>query len=349
VHRLLNVLAWLLIAQVTLWATAAIYFDFSFERLRIPIAIFYVLLVLAAVVFVKPHTRAALVCAGLFLVVLIWWLAIKPSNDRPWYPDVAQTAWAEIDGDFVTLHNFRNCDYRSQTDYTCHWETKRVQLSQLRGVDVAFVDWGLPNIAHVIVSFQFGENDYVAASIETRKQIGQSYSAVRGFFRTYTLIYLFSDERDVIRLRTNFRHNEEVYLYRTTATPDWSRALFLQYLLRANQLHEHPEWYNALTDNCTTNIFTEIARTGRIPSGSSRFDPRIVLSGLADKMLYDGGNLVGGSPKGGLSFAELKRGAHVNPTARAASYADFSRAIRVGRPGFEFLTEKSSVSIGDDL
>lgn len=335
---LLNVLAWLLIAFVTLWSATALFLDFPFERLRLPAAIFCVAFVIAAAFLVKPQIRAVSVCAVFLLIVLIWWLRIPPSNDRPWYPDVEQTAWAEIDGGRVTLHNFRNCDYRSETDYTCRWETKNLQLSQLRGVDVSFIDWGLPYIAHVIVSFQFGDNDYVAVSIETRKQIGQHYSAVRGFFRTYTLIYLFSDERDVIRLRTNFRHKEEVYLYRTTATPEWSQALFLQYLRRANSLHEHPEWYNAVTDNCTTNIYTEMARTGRPPAGSSRFDPRILLSGLADKMIYDGGNLVGGGPKGGLSFEELRRRAHVNPVARTTDYSDFSRAIRIGRPGFEFVS-----------
>jgi hypothetical protein len=329
---------WLLVALVTLWSAAALYFDFPFERLRVPTAILYLLLAACALSFLKPHARGALACGALFLVVLVWWLTIKPSNDRNWYPDVAETAWAGIDGDRVALHNFRNCEYRSQTDYSCRWETKTLELSKLRGVDVSFVDWGLPYIAHAIVSFEFGDNDYVAVSIETRKEIDQHYSAVRGFFRTYALIYLFSDERDVLRLRTNYRHNEEVYLYRTTATPEWSRALFLQYLARANELHGAAEWYNALTDNCTTNIFTEMARTGHLPRGSSRLDPRILFSGLADKMLYNGGNFAGGSREGGLPFEELKKRAHINAAARAASYADFSREIRAGRPGFEFLS-----------
>jgi hypothetical protein len=241
VARFFPLSAWILVALATAWSAAALYFDFPFARLRIPASVFYLLIVTAAVFFLKPGPRALLACSVLFLAVLLWWLTIAPSNQRNWYPDVAQTAWAEIDGDRVTLHNFRNCEYRSQSDYTCRWETKVLDLAQLRGVDVSFVDWGVPYIAHIIVSFQFGEGDYIAASIETRKQIEQHYSALRGFFRTYALIYLFADERDVLRLRTNFRHNEEVYLYRTTATPEWSRALLLEYLGRANQLHREPE------------------------------------------------------------------------------------------------------------
>jgi Domain of unknown function (DUF4105) len=340
VARLLIALGWLFVALVTLWSAAALYFDFPFERVRIPAAIFYLLCAAAVIFTFKPQPRALFACGALFLGVLAWWLTLKPSNDKNWYPDVAQTAWAEIQGDQVTLHNFRNCEYRSQTDYSCRWETKTLELSKLRGVDVSFVDWGLPCIAHIIVSFEFGDEDYVAVSIETRKQIDQHYSAMRGFFRTYTLIYLFSDERDVLRLRTNFRHNEEVYLYRTTATPEWSRALFLEYLGRANQLRDQPEWYNALTHNCTTNVFTEMARTKHLPRGSSRLDPRILFSGLADKMLYNGGNFAGGSRAGGLPFLELKRRAHINASARAASYEGFSREIRIGRPGFESLLPK---------
>ncbi len=227
---------------------------------------------------------------------------LKPSNDRNWQPDVAETAWAEINGDIVTIHNFRDCYYRSEFDHTCRWGNKTVYLSELRGMDVSFIRWGFPMIAHIIVSFHFVNDDYVAVSIKMRKKVGQLYSAIQAFFRQYTLIYICAGEGDLIRLRTNFRKGEEVYLYRTTADPDYSRRLFLQYLKRANQIHEWPEWYNAVTSNCTTSVFGEILAIGPLPSRISRFDPLILFSGGADQMLYSAGYLAGKLP-----FTELRQ------------------------------------------
>ena len=209
--------------------------------------------------------------------------------------------------------------------------TKTVKLSDLRGIDISITYWGSPYIAHPIVSFWFGDKTYVAASIETRKEVGEGYSAVRGFFRQYELIYLFADERDIIRLRTNFRTAEEVYLYHTVAKPEWSRKLFMEYIRQANLLREHPEWYNALTRNCTTAIFASMAKIGPLPKGTSRYDWRILLNGKSDQMLYDGGNFASKLP-----FPELKEAVHINEAARKAGNSpDFSLLIRQGRPGFE--------------
>ena len=330
-RRLGCAFAWICVLLLTVWCVAALYFDFPFLRLRLPSAIAYALYVPGVLFFFRENSWRLLICLGGFILVLAWWLTLKPSNNRNWQADVAQTAWAEVNGDLVTIHNYRNCDYRAEFEYTCKWETKTVRLSELRGIDVAFIHWGLPMIAHMIVSFRFADDDYVAISIEMRKQVGQSYSAIRGFFRQYTLIYIFADERDLIRLRANFRKDEGVYLYRTTADQDYSRRLFLQYLKRANQLHERPEWYNAVTSNCTTSVFAEMLAIGPLPPGISRLDPRILLSGGADKMLYNAGYLAGKLP-----FNELREQAHINPAARAAGdSADFSRTIRAGRVGFE--------------
>ncbi len=114
--------------------------------------------------------------------------------------------------------------------------------------------WGSPWIAHTILSFDLGGGEHIAFSIETRKQGGQTYSSIRGFFRQYTLISVVSDERDLVRLRTNFRHGEDVYLFHTKATPQFARALFINYIGLTNRLHDKPQWYNAVTHNCTTEI-----------------------------------------------------------------------------------------------
>ncbi len=323
-------LVWLPIVFLTVWATAALYFDVPVSWLRIPTAATY-LLIAAGFIFLIRRPRFRIIAyMGLFSVVLMWWLSLKPSNIRPWQADVAQTAWAEIDGDRITIHNFRNCDYRKEFDYTCQWQTKSVNLSELRGIDLFVTYWGSPWIAHPILSFQFGDDDHLAFSIETRKEIGEGYSSIHSFFRQYELAYVIASERDVIRLRTNYRHGEFVYLYRTTAGPAWSRALFLDYLGRVNKLHQRPEWFNALTSNCTTNIFGHIATVSRAPSNNISWDWRILLNGKADEMEYERGNLVGNLP-----FPELKRRALINAASWAADQApDFSRRIREGRPGF---------------
>lgn len=316
---------------LTSWATMALYFDFPVASRRLVAASLYATLVLLALLVSRIHWGGLAVSVIAFAGILAWWLSLQPSNDRDWQPDVAQTAWAEVLGDQVAIHNFRNCEYRTETDYTPHWETKIVSLSQLRGLDVFITYWGSPWIAHPIVSFDFGEEGYVAMSIETRKEVGESYSAIRGFFRYYELIYTISDERDVVRLRTNYRKGEEVYLYHTRVTPDQARTIFLDYLNRANRMRNHPEWYNALTNNCTTNIASHVAqaRAGE----SVRLDWRILLNGKGDEMMYERGDL-----DGNLPFAELKKNAHINPVARAAdSDPDFSHRIRSDRPGFQYL------------
>jgi len=341
---LLTIAVTLVLALCTLWAAAALYFDVRIAALRISAAILYVALVVGAFVFIEPFWPRMLLCFALFAGVLLWWLTIKPSNDRVWQADVEHAARAEIDSDQVTIHNYRHCEYRAEFDYTCRWESKVVKLSEIRGIDLFITYWGSDWIAHPITSFQVGENDHVAFSIEIRKEKHERYSAIRGFFRSYELIYTVAPEVDLVRLRTNFRkgarrQGEDVYLYRTTAGADWSRLLFLAYIRRINELNRRPEWYNAITRNCTTNIFTERAAADSfdpVPNHTDRnllnkFDWRILLNGKGDKMEYQRGDLV----TGGLSFEELKKQAHINPVARAMKEAEgFSERVRENRVGF---------------
>ena len=198
---------------------------------------------------------------GAFVVVLAAWLAIPPSNARDWQPDVATLAFDDIHGDRVIVHNVRNAEYRTETDYTMRLEDRTLDLSQLRSLDVFLVHWGSPLIAHTIMSWGFEGDRYLAISIETRKEKGEQYSALRGFFRQYELVFVVADERDVVRLRTNVR-GEDVHIYRLDVPPEDARRLLLRYLQEINQLREYPEWYNALTDNCTTAI-QRLAMTGQ--------------------------------------------------------------------------------------
>ena len=327
-------LCYLLMALLILWASLALYLDFSIPRLRIVATIVYLAVNLDVLLLVKCAWRrilAALVC---FLCVLAWWLSLKPSNDEPWQGDVSKTAWADINGNQVTLHNFRSCDYRAELDYNCLWLTRTVDLNQIRGLDLFMNYWGSPWIAHTILSFDIGGGKHVAFSIETRKRTGQTYSALRGFFRQYTLILVVSDERDVVRVRTNYRQGEDLYLFHTTASPAFARGLFLNYIAMTNEFHDKPRWYNAVTHNCTTEIYALSTMKDQ------PLDWRILLNGKADQMEYERGALAGNLP-----WAQLKQQAHINAAARAANDdPDFSSRIRMDRPGFPRAREVSRPS-----
>ena len=312
---------------LTAWATVAIYFsDLSggASPRRFTAAIF-VVAASAAIVFVRPRRYGVATLFALFGVVLTWFLLLKPSNTRDWLPDVAQVPSVQIDGDRLTVHNVRNFDYRSETDYTPRWEDRTYDLSKIRGVDLMLVYWGSPAIAHAMVSFEFEGDQHLAISIETRKEKSESYSALQGFFRQYELYYVFADERDVVRVRTHFR-NEDVYLYRTNVAPEHARALLLTYARHANRLAEHPDWYNALTSNCATNVVAHLRESN--PSSLARVNWEILLSGYAARKAYRNGRLDSSMP-----FEELQARSHVNAVARAADDdPNFAKAIRVGLP-----------------
>jgi len=314
--------AWLVALVCAIWAFGALYFDFPWASTLA--AILFVIALLATVIFVRGKLLKLAIVFAAFAVVVSCWLTLKPSNDEAWQPDVTQTAWADINGDEVTFHNVRNCDYRTETDFTPRWETRTVRLSQMTGMDVAIDYWGSPWISHPIVSFQFADALPLCFSIETRKTVGQTYSAIRGFYRQYTLIYIVSDERDVIRVRTNYRRGEDVYLYRALASPQQARGRFLEYIHAMNQLNEHPRWYNAVTANCTTAIRAQRAVDKRAP-----WDWRMLINGTADEMLYEDHAIA----TGGLPFTELKSRSLINKRAHAADQdPDFSRLIREDLP-----------------
>ncbi len=329
-RRISNLFYSLIAALATLWGSMALYFDLPLAQFRSFAAVAYVLGTIAISLLAKrPLLRmllALLSCACL----LAWWLTLKPSNDGPWQADASQTAWAEVSGNQVTIHNIRDCDYRTDLDYTCAWRTRTVSLDRIEGVDLFMDYWGSPWIAHTILSFDLGGGEHMAFSIEPRKRIGQSYSSIRGFFRQYTLISVVSGERDVVRLRTNYRRGEDLYLYHTKATPSFARELFMSYIALTNRLHEKPQWYNALTHNCTTEIYTLGAIKER------PLDWRILLDGKAGEMVYQRGGLA----TDGLDWKVLKQRALIDSAARAANNApDFSTRIRENRPGFTLATQ----------
>jgi len=311
---------------LTAWAAAALYFDVRTAALRAPLAGLYVLVVLAAWTMGRHRRRAVLATVGAFALVLAWWLSLRPSNDRDWQPDVALLPFAEVQGDRVTVHHIRNCAYRTETDFDVRHYDRTFALDELRTVDLFMVYWGSPHIAHTMVSFGFKDGTHLCFSIETRKERGEEYSAVKGLFRQFELTYVVADERDLVRLRTNYRQGEDVYLFRLNATSAEARKFFLSYIRTMNDLAREPRWYNAATDNCTLGIRLQLAVSDRMP-----WDWRMLVNGHADALLYERHAI--STP---LPLAETKRRALVNSRAQAAGAGtDFSQAIREGLPGFE--------------
>jgi Domain of unknown function (DUF4105) len=320
-------LALVILCFVTIWAAAALYIDLPATNVSLPAAILYLAVVIAILFFFKLRWLSLGIGFSLFAGVALWWWSIQPSNNHDWQPEVAETAWTERDGDKITIHNLRNFDYEPGLPAKPRWETRIVDLSQLRAVDLYINFWGSTLICHPIVSFQFGPNDHVAISVETRMAKGQTYSTLRGFFKQFALTYIVADERDVIRVRTNYRH-EQLYLYRTSVKPDRARRLFLNYLQSVNVIHARPQFYNALTDNCTTNVRMHTAATTAKPAP---WDWRMLLNGTVDQLVYERGGFVSHLP-----FAELKQVSLIDTKAQAADQAaDFSERIRIGLPGFD--------------
>lgn len=323
IGRVVLVLLWL---GTTGWMILATHYSSLPAWLCSPATVMLGLGSIVLVVFVRPRRRGRIIFLVVFAAIVTWWLTIPPSNHRDWQPDVAVLPTATIEGNLVTIRNIRNCDYRTETDFDVRYYDRTYDLNSLRTADLFLVYWGSPMIAHTMLSFGFGGDDYVCISIETRKEKGEDYSAIRGFFKQYELTYVVADERDVVRLRTNYR-GEDVYLYRLRTEPEIIRWVFLDYLKAVNSLTQRPEWYNALTTNCTTSIrgHTQPYAKRRWPSW------KMVLNGYVDELGYENGAL-----DQGLPFAELKTRCRINERGRAADQNPlFSRRIREGLPGME--------------
>ena len=218
------------------------------------------------------------------------------------------------------MRNVRNFDYRSETDFTPRYYDRTFDLRKLESVDLFAVYWMGPHIAHTILSFGFEGGDQLAFSIEARKEKSEGYSTLGGFFRQYELFYVVADERDVIRLRTNYRKDppEDVYLYRLHGPAENGRRLLREYLHKINALRSEPEFYNTLTANCTGNIWLH----SRVNPEHLPFSWKILASGHVPEYLHQAGKL-----DTRVSFDELAKAGHINARARAADQApDFSRA-----------------------
>jgi len=326
VRVFLNILLGITITAITLWGVGALYFSPLLPaRWRALAAASYgTATILAFALLPSPGTAVA--ALAIFTVLVILFLRIPASNDRDWQPDVSVTPHATVNGDLVTIHGVRNFDYRSESDFTPRWEDRTYDLRKLDSADIIAVYWSGKAVAHIMVSFGFQDQDYLAVSIETRKEKGESYSTLVGFFRRYELYYVVADECDVIRVRTTYRQpQEDVYIYRTRTPQRNIRRSFLDYLQAMNDMCVHPRFYNTLTTNCTTTILMHTRMNPESPPMSWK----ILLSGYLPDCLYELGRIDTAKP-----FADLEKLSRVNERAQAADKDDasFSQRLRQELP-----------------
>jgi hypothetical protein len=247
--------------------------------------------------------------------------SLKPSNNRDWIPEQAVLAHVDIRGSRATVYNIRDCRWRNFEDFTLAYYDKTFDLGKLTSVDFIVVPFNeTPSLGHTMLSFGFEGDDYLAVSVEIRKERGEAFDAIRGFFQQYEIIYVVASESDVIQRRVNCDLCD-VYLYHSKATPRQARELFLDVLRRVNKLAREPEFYDTLTNNCTTNIRRHInhLKPDKVP-----YDYRVLLPGYSDRLAYDLGLI----ERHG-SYEETRLRARVN--YQAYLYRDapaFSQKIR---------------------
>lgn len=315
-----------LLAGLHVWALMALYFWFMGPSVpALVICAVYLAMVGGCFRLAKSRGQGALVSLVIFVAVVAWWSRREPIPDLLYPPETAEAARTETDLNQLTVSGIRQFHYQTVDKFDERWTTRTYDLEKLKYVDLYFVHWGIPGVAHIITSFVFEGEPPLAVSIELRREKDEPHTLLRGFFKQYEVHYVWSDERDVIQLRSNFRR-EEVYLHRTSLTPAQAKKMLLSMAARTNWLEEHPEFYNTLTDSCVNAISQHLmAAKGR----SLPFFQQPLSPGGYEKLGYDQGWLLHVKP----TFEEDRETSHVNARAQqGADDSDFSIRIRSHLP-----------------
>jgi hypothetical protein len=276
----------------------------------------------------RGRWRAILLAILASASLMLWWGSILPRHDRDWIPELARLPSLIIEGDRMTVENLRNFRWRSETSFDEIWQTREYDLGRLEAADIALSYWSGENIAHLIVSFVFSDQPPLALSVEVRREKGEAWSAIAGFFKSTELAYVAADERDLIGLRTHHR-GEDVRLYQLRATKAQARDVLMAYAADINDVAENPRWYDTLTVNCTTLVFTLARHAGAGWGFAIPLDWRLLATGHLPAYLQSLGAL-----RADMPLSELVARSRISERAKAISLDDpaFSAKIREGLP-----------------
>lgn len=273
----------------------------------------------------SPRRRRWLWASGVAAALALYYFSIYPSNDRDWSPDQSRLPQATIDGRMVLLNNVRDITYRSATDYDPAWFDAAYDLDRLQSLWFMVEPFGAMGAAHTLLSFGFSDGSRLCVSVEIRKEKGESFSAFLGLLRKYELMYVVGTERDLIGLRAAHRKHE-VYLYPVKAPKEKIEKLFVSMLNRANALEKRPEFYNTLTNTCTTNLVRHLNEVAQKAVSPWRLP--ILLPGHSDQLAYDHGLI-----DTDLPFDAAKKAFNISEQARKyAGSVKFSQRIREKLP-----------------
>jgi hypothetical protein len=329
--KILPAIAWGLVALLVVfplgaWSVGALWFRAPVPDWdRVLLVFGFAVLTLATIrsLFGARPLRALVFFAVPLAAVLLWWSTITPPTDRDWAPDVARQVTGTVNGDSLTLTNQRDFDWRSEKDFTEKWVTESYDLSKLRNLDIFLAYWAGPEMTHPMLSFGFDDGRHLVWSNEVRSQRGGAFEPIANLFKADPLVFLASDERDIVRLRSNIR-KEDVQLYRLNTTPEAARMLLLQYVEESNELAARPRFFNSLTTNCTTTVVKLIRAAG----GKMPFDWRLIVNGYLPSFFYDRGVVNTHMP-----LDELIARSRISARAREVDNSpDFSKLIREGVP-----------------
>lgn len=256
--------------------------------------------------------------AVIFTLALVWWFSLTARDDRDWAPDVAHGVTGQVDGDIVTLQNVRNFDWKTETEAEARWETRSYDLSKLTGIDLITSVWSSPAIAHTLISFGFEDGEHIVFSGEIRREKGEAFSAIGGFFKKYELVMIAADEHDIVKLRLDKRH-EQVALFPIDIPVALQRQLFLNFITEADALDKKPGWYHTLWANCTTVPYRLVKESTQ----NVGFDWRILASGYLPSYLHELGIL-----RPDLGDAEVLERAKITSPGPEGTGIAYSNALR---------------------
>ena len=324
----LKLLLTLVILGAATWGVGFLLFRLS-SAAAIVGAIGFGIAALAGLVGIwTSDARLPLGFATVFVGLISWWSSFQPSHDRDWIPELARLPSVAREGEMLTVSNLRDFRWRTEADYDQRWETRRYNLAAVTGADVFLTYWSGEAIAHLMISFTFSDSVPLTISIEVRREKGEDWSALAGFFRSYEMAYVAADERDIVGLRTHARR-EDARLFRLGASATQARDLLVAYVADINDLAAKPRWYNTLTTNCTTVVYHLVGSVAPGWTFSLPLDPRVLLSGYLPGYLQQIGAI-----RQDIPLEELVRAARIGDHARTLSLDDpqFSAKIREGVP-----------------